>query len=251
MLGPILDATSFLTRVPVPQRRAFDLARAAWAFPLVGVALGALVTATGWSAQLLLPVLVAATLAVLAEVVATGALHLDGLADCADGCGGGDRETRLRIMKDHAIGVYGGAALVLALLLHVAALAGLLTALEGWQLLAVVVAAAALSRTVMLPLARWLPYARAEGTAGALVAGLGTPTVLASSLIAVAATAGTAVLVGPGLALAQLAAAVLTPLVVGLWAHRTLGGVTGDVLGTAAELTRSVCLLAPLALLGS
>ncbi|MFK5688056.1 adenosylcobinamide-GDP ribazoletransferase [Ornithinimicrobium sp. LYQ92] len=251
MTGPLLDATSFLTRLPVPARRRFDLARAAWAFPVVGAGVGALTAALAWSAHLLLPVLVAATLAVLLEVVVTGALHLDGLADCADGCGGGqDRAARLRIMKDHAVGVYGGAALVLALLLQVGVLAGLLGVLGGGQLLMLLLASGALSRAAMLPPARWLRYARAEGTAGALVAGLGTGPVVAAAGLAVAATAGTLLLVGPWVALAQLAAAVVTPALVSRWAYRSLGGVTGDVLGATAELTRTACLLVPLALLG-
>ena len=77
MLGALLDATAFLTRVPVPERRAFDLARAVWAFPVIGAAVGVLVGGVAVGSGLVLPALAAAVLAVTAEVVLTGALHLE------------------------------------------------------------------------------------------------------------------------------------------------------------------------------
>ncbi|OLT16783.1 hypothetical protein BJF80_05590 [Serinicoccus sp. CUA-874] len=166
MIAALRDATSFLTRVPLPQREGFDLARAAWAFPIVGAGVGAVVGALAWGASLLVPPLVAATLAVLAEVLLTGALHLDGLADCADGCGGRDRESRLRIMKDHAVGVYGTAAVVLALVLQIAAVQALLGSLEWWGVVAVLASVGALSRSGMLTVALRLRRGGPRGRRG-------------------------------------------------------------------------------------
>ncbi|GAA4881439.1 adenosylcobinamide-GDP ribazoletransferase [Serinicoccus chungangensis] len=249
MIAALRDATSFLTRVPLPAREGFDLAGAAWAFPVVGAGVGAVVGTVAWSGHLLLPTLVAATLAVLAEVVLTGALHLDGLADCADGCGGHDRATRLRIMKDHAVGVYGAAAVVLALLLQVAAVHALLGALDGWGVVAVLAAVGAVSRSVMLPVALRLPSARPDGTAGPLVRGLRPRQVLLAGGLGAAST----LLVWPvgvWVALGVLLAAVVTPLLVGVWADRMLGGATGDVLGATAVLTQVTGLLAALVVLG-
>lgn len=249
MLGALLDATAFLTRVPVPERRTFDLARAAWSFPVVGGAVGAVVGAVAVASHLVLPALVAAILAVTAEVVLTGALHLDGLADCADGCGGRDRAARLRIMKDHAVGVYGALAVALALLLQVALVQGLLEELDGWQLVAVTGAAGALARAAMLIPALRLPYAREDGTGRQLVAGLRTGQVLVALALAVAGAAGVWVAVGLAPALALLVAGAVVPWLSGAWADRALGGVTGDVLGAVVVLTQLVGLVSALALL--
>ncbi|WP_022923629.1 adenosylcobinamide-GDP ribazoletransferase [Serinicoccus marinus] len=249
MIAALRDATSFLTRVPLPQREGFDLARAAWAFPIVGAGVGAVVGALAWGAGLLVPPLVAATLAVLAEVLLTGALHLDGLADCADGCGGHDRESRLRIMKDHAVGVYGTAAVVLALVLQIAAVQALLGSLEWWGVVAVLASVGALSRSGMLTVALRLPSGRPEGTAGPLVRGLRTgPVVVAGGLAGLSTLALWPIGVWVGVCV--LLAALVVPLLVEVWAERTLGGVTGDVLGATAVLTQLAALIGALALPG-
>lgn len=250
VLGPLLDATAFLTRVPLPARREFDLARAAWAFPVVGAALGLVLGTVGVLAAGPLGALVAAVLVVLVEVLLTGALHLDGLADSADGSGGRDRQARLRIMKDHAAGVYGVVAIVLDLLLKVALLSSLLDGAATPVVLALATIAWTLSRTAMLPLAVWLPYAREEGTGRGLVQGLTTRWTWAAAawalaLVAVATWAGIA-LAGTGfwvVPLGLLLTMALTALLVGVWARRTLGGVTGDVLGATAEVTLLAALL--------
>jgi adenosylcobinamide-GDP ribazoletransferase len=254
MLGRLLDATTFLTRVPLPVRREIDLARAAWAFPVVGAATGLLLGAVGVLTVGPLGWLVAAVLVVLLEVVLTGALHLDGLADCADGTGGTDRETRLRIMKDHASGVYGVAAVVLDLLLKVALVGALLQDADAPVILSTTAVAWTLSRVAMLPLAAGLPYAREHGTGRTLVTGL-----TRSRVTVALGTAGVlvvlTVLIGTALGGAELAAAVVpvlttvsavvvVTLLVARWAHRTLGGVTGDVLGAAAEVTLLAALMA-------
>ena len=265
LLGPVLDATAFLTRVPTPDRRNFDLARAAWAFPVVGAAtglllgtLGVLITgATGW--------LVAAVLVVVAEVLITGALHLDGLADCADGTGGRDRSARLRIMKDHFVGVYGVAAVVLDLLLKVALVGGLLERLDDGApavgVVATTTVAWALSRAAMLPLAAALPYAREDGTGRSLVEGLTrgrvalalivtTVLVVGAVLVAAQVVAGQvlagAVTPGAASAGALVIAVVVVTLLIAGWARRTLGGVTGDVFGATAEVTVLAALLSGL-----
>ena len=146
-------------------------------------------------------------------------------------------------------GVYGAAAVVLALLLHVALLAGLLDALDGWRLLAVTGAAGALARAEMLVPALRLPYARDEGTGRELVAGLRRPLVLVAVLLALACAGVTWAVVGAGPAVWMVLAAAAVPWLVKAWAQRTLGGVTGDVLGAGAVLVQLAALLAALAAL--
>jgi adenosylcobinamide-GDP ribazoletransferase len=242
-------ATMLLTRVPIPvSAGTVDPARAAVLYPVVGAAIGAVVAGVAVGADELWPVLIAATLAVATEVALTGALHLDGLADCADGMAGRDREHRLQIMKDHSIGVYAAATLVLHLLLKVAALATLLKALSPEEMLLLLIGVYAASRGAMLPLARALPYARVEGTGRGVVQGLGTRQLvcgLALVLVGLAAV----IRVHPGAALLMALVAVMTTLAIGLLAHRRIGGATGDVLGACAESTLLTMLLAGVAVL--
>ncbi|HWC08914.1 MAG TPA: adenosylcobinamide-GDP ribazoletransferase [Solirubrobacterales bacterium] len=238
-LGSIAVATGFLTRLPVGRRTvtADAMLRAAPLFPLVGAAIGALVGATALGLAELLPASIAGALAVGLELVLTGALHLDGLADSADGLAGRRPGDALAVMRDHALGTYGGAALALDLLLKAAALGALADAGS----LVPVVAALALSRAAPLPLAAALPYARP---------GEGTGRLLSERLRPGPAVAGVAVAVAVALAAVQLdalalffAAAAVVALV-GVLARRRLEGVTGDVMGAATELSATVALVA-------
>jgi adenosylcobinamide-GDP ribazoletransferase len=230
----VREAIAFLTRLPAGGGALS--ARAAIWFPVVGAALGALVGGVAIGLERGLPPLLAGALAVAVELAITGALHVDGLADSADGLGARDREHALRIMRDHSLGAYGASALVLDLLAKAAALGALA---ERGELLPVV-AAFALARAAPLPLAAALPYARpGEGTGRALADGLGP----VAAAFGVALAAAVAVVAG---AYAALAAAVLVTAAIGLLARRRLGGVTGDVMGAAIELTATAALIAAL-----
>jgi adenosylcobinamide-GDP ribazoletransferase len=233
---PLAAAVAFLTRVPVAARLTQgEMARGAMLFPLVGAALGLLV---GGAAVLLadaLPPVAAASLAVALEAVLTGALHLDGLADSVDGLAAREREQALAIMHDPALGAYGGSALTLELVAKVAALSDLV---EG-QEVGLVAAAYAVSRAAPLPLAAALPYARAgEGTGRLLAERLSARRALAGLLLA-AALAGAA---AGAWAAAGLVCLLAVDGIVGLTARSRLGGVTGDVMGAAIELTAALAL---------
>src|SRR5258708_30078598 len=155
----------FLTRMPLAAPTAIlkgDVSRALWAAPAVGGAVGAVGAAVYWLMHTLhVPDFPAAALAVAATVAATGALHEDGLADVADGFGGGaTRERKLEIMRDSRIGTYGVCALVLSFMLRIGALASL----GGPALVAVaLIAAHAMARAPMPAFMRLVPPARADG----------------------------------------------------------------------------------------
>lgn len=237
---PLLAAVGFLTSVRVRQparASSADLLAAAPLFPLVGAGLGALVGGTATLLTPALPALLAATLAVALELALTGALHADALADSADGLGGRDREHALAIMRDHSLGAYGAAALVLDLLAKTAALAALAEHGAVWP----VVAAYAVSRAAPLPLAAALPYARSGDGVGRLLADrFGTrPAVAGIALAAAVAIATT----GPE-AGATLGCLLLVTSAVGVLAKRRIGGVTGDVMGAATELAATLALIA-------
>ena len=226
-------ALAFLTRLPVREGQAWrdaDLAASVPLFPVVGALIGlAGGLAYALAAWLGLPPWPAAALALATTVGATGALHEDGLADVADGLGGGHtRADKLRIMRDSRIGTYGALALILALL----ARAGALVALAEPALVATaLVTAGAGSRAALVAAMVCLPQARAEGMA----ARAGRPHPLraaAAGLIAV--LIAVALLGGP--ALLALVAGALGALAVALLARRQIGGYTGDVLGAIQQL---------------
>jgi adenosylcobinamide-GDP ribazoletransferase len=235
----VADALCFFTRLRVGESEPsapLDIDRIAWAAPVAGVAvglIGALVLAL--AAQLGLPPLLRAGLATAALVVATGALHEDGLADVADGFGGGVRRARkLEIMRDSRIGAYGAIAVSLALILRVGALAA---ALDGgfWRAALGLMLVAALSRAAALTPLALLPPARADG-AGAAAGQLD------SSALAAACCSALVIALVIGLVVLGLAHALIAALMSGAGAlfmvtlaRRAIGGQTGDVAGAAQQ----------------
>lgn len=234
-------ALAFLTRVPVGRLTALgpdDVARGAVLFPIVGAGIGALVGGIAVGLDSRLTVLLAAALAVAAEALVTGAIHLDALADAADGLGAPTRERALEIMREPTIGAFGAAALGLDLLVKTAALAALL---DGPDPVLAALAAFALGRAAPLALSWALPYARAGGGTGASLAeGARAPWLAAGLLLGIGIAVGALGLRGLWLA----AGAVGAVLVVGLLARQRFGGVTGDVLGAAVELATTLALVA-------
>jgi cobalamin 5'-phosphate synthase/cobalamin synthase len=226
-------AISFLTILPIGRRVELDgadVARGSVLFPLVGGAIGALSGGVVWALGDQLPALLAAAIGVAAGAAVTGALHLDGLADCADGFGGRTPEDRLRIMRDHTIGTYGATALLLDLLVRVSALAALAGTKEA---LLVAAAAGGIGRAGGPLLAAALPYAQTRPGAGeALSAHPSTARAVAATLVGVAVAVAC---VGIDAWAVLLVTAVVVPLA-GRSARNRLGGVTGDVMGATAEL---------------
>jgi adenosylcobinamide-GDP ribazoletransferase len=235
----IAAALRFFTRLRVgePDLSApLDIDRIAWAAPVAGVVvalIGALVLAL--ATLLGLPPLLRAGLATAALVVATGALHEDGLADVADGFGGGLTRTRkLEIMRDSRVGAYGAIAIALALILRIGALT---SALDGgfWRASSSLMLVAALSRAAALTPLALLPPARADG-AGAAAGRLDSNALAAAcgSALVIAVALGLAAL---GVTLTLLAALLCGAgalLMVAL-ARRAIGGQTGDVAGAAQQ----------------
>jgi adenosylcobinamide-GDP ribazoletransferase len=231
-------ALMLLTRLPAGRLAdpAPTLAAARWAYPLVGLVVGGLAAAAQAGALALgFGPLVAALLALTVAALVTGALHLDGLADFADGIGGGrDRAHCLEIMRDSRIGSYGVIALVLALAL---AAAGLAELPEGAAPATLLLAATG-SRLAMLVVLDRLPPARPDG--------LGRGASGSAPLAWVPGAVVVAVLslwIGAG-SLPALAAMVVAAAVVARLAHRRIGGQTGDVLGATQVVAEVACILA-------
>jgi len=250
MLGPVREfvaAFGFLTRLPVWWLIAGQdppaLGKSVWAYPIVGAAVGAI--GGGIAAIALwagMPVLLAAVLAVTAMILVTGALHEDGLADTADGFGGGSTKARkLEIMRDSRLGTYGAVALMLSTLIRCAALVALA---EPRLILVSLVVTGALSRGFLAPLLQWLPRARADGL-GAQAARPGVIRCLISLTIAIGAT----VALGSFTAAAGVVvAAIVLAAIVALLALRQVGGQTGDVMAAAEQSIECAVLVVLVAL---
>lgn len=248
-LRAVVAAFSFLTVLPLGRLVALDgrdVARGSVLFPVVGAAIGALTGGAAWVLGDQLPPMLAAALAVTVGAAVTGALHLDGLADCADGFGARTPADRLRVMRDHTNGTYGGTALVLDLLIRVS----VLTALAGTQeALLFSVAAGALSRTVGPLLAIALPYAQERPGAGEALNSHPSQPRAAVALVVGGLIAFACVAPESGPYVAALLAATAVAALVAWTARRRLGGVTGDVMGAASELVELAVLVALVATL--
>ena len=243
-----LVATAFLTRIPVPiDANASDVGRAACWFPLVGAAMGAVaaLAAHGLGQLPSIPAPLGALLLVGLGAWATGAIHLDGLADTADGfCGGRSCADVLRIMEDPVIGSYGAIVLLLVLTMKIGALAILL---ERHAAAPFLVAAPTLSRWTIVALSAWLPYARPEGGLGqAVTAERGAASLVSATAVTAVVTMIT--LRTNGLILWALTALVMVAL--GRASRRRVGGVTGDVFGASVELTETAVLFGAVLLTG-
>ncbi len=233
-LDDLRAAAAFLTRLPVApdEVRARDfLNRAGVAFPVVGAGVGAaggIVYAV--AAALGLPPFACAFAALAAIAALTGALHEDGLADFCDGIGGGrDRHDRLRIMRDSHNGTFGTLALVIGVGLRAALLAGIAAA---GPVVAALISAGAISRAVLPAVMGLMAPARTDG----LGAAAGRP-----SRPRIVATLGLAFIIawiaaGFGAALFSVILAAAAAGAVALVARRSLGGHTGDVLGTCQQV---------------
>lgn len=226
----MLNALGFLTVLGGTHRP--DQRTLRW-FPLVGALLGG-VLALVWvgASQLWSPLLVAA-IVVAADLAITGMLHVDGLADTADGLLPHlDRPRRLEVMTTPDVGAFALAVVPTVLLVRWAALGG--DVVEPVALVAVW----ATSRTVMAVVPAVVPYARDRGLASPFVAG-------ARRWFAVwlfPAAALLAVVHGVVGVVAVVAAVIVTALVVGT-ARRRIGGFTGDVLGATAVLAETAALV--------
>jgi len=239
MLRGLITAFRTLTIFPIPGQDASDRSSALPFFPVVGFALGLLlwlvslidrvISGGGWPMGI-------AALMLLANIISTRALHLDGLADFADALGGGwDKIRRLEIMKDTRLGVFGGVAVIIALLCKWLAFSRLVSvASTVWVILLFMIA-----RTMQVYLAARLDYARVEGgTASSFVQGASAYHLAVAYVITLVA----ALVFGP-FGLAALALATIITSIYGAWCRRNIGGITGDLLGAGNEIIEVALLL--------
>jgi adenosylcobinamide-GDP ribazoletransferase len=236
--GPFLNALRFLTILPVPSSVSAPepdwLSRCVKYFPVVGIGVGLASAVVWWLAGAIWNPVITALLAVATSIVVTGALHEDGLADTADGFGGGwTVEKRLAIMKDSRIGAYGALALAFGTALRIAALA-------EWPLWTGVAALIAVHATARITPAFVLSRMAYKGDIAAMKVAYEESPIRAEEfrfalLVAVVALLPLAFIsltsVVSGLLLGGGLAAALAA-----WSRRLIGGYTGDVLGAIEQV---------------
>ncbi len=236
-----------MTRLPLgrgPDFGARAMARALRLAPLAGLPVagaGALAYGLADAAGLGGPI--AGLLALAATIAITGALHEDGLADCADGLGvRGDRQARIAAMRDSRLGAFACIALVLSIGLRALALGTL--AAPGSVFLALI-AAHCLARGILPSVMVLFDKASDTGLAAAIERPRAYDAALALALGLLAAC----ITLGLGGGLLALVAALMAAGAVVLLANRVLGGLTGDVLGAVQQLAEIAILLSAVSLL--
>lgn len=241
---------SFLTRLPVGTMpsNGRTLANAAWAFPVAGLVIGGFGGAVlygfaymGWNPT------IGVLLALALMALVTGGLHEDGLADVADGFGGGhDRDRKLEIMHDSRIGTYGVLALVFSVGIRAAAL---IQIQQSANAMAVMVAAAVFSRALLPAVMTVLPHARDDGLS--VIAG--RPGRI-GALISLVIGCGISIDVffpDFNVSLTAMGLAFFGVAILGVIAKRQIGGQTGDVIGAAQQISEAVFLVVIALILGS
>lgn len=225
-MGGFLDAVSLLTRIPT--RAGKDTARAVPWMPFVGALVGLAVAGVYAGMHAVATPILAASIAIAAGIVVTGALHEDGLADVADAFGAGeDRAHTVEILADPRHGTYG----VLALVVSVTTRIGALVALDPWAAVLAAPAAHALARAGALGTMATMPAADSS-TLGASYrpASIGGKAVAGVVVACAIGVAGLTLWAPAAIGIAAASAALF-----GALAMRALGGFNGDVLGAVEQ----------------
>jgi len=242
-LDDILLTLTFFTRIPIHSITKYDrtLMQACWCFPLIGAGIG-LVGGTFFYLLLAvqIPVPISAVITVSFLVVLTGALHEDGLADTADGLGGGDnKKSKIEKMRDSRIGSYGVLAILLVTLIKLNAIITLATGKPFEVAILSIICAHSLSRfsIIIIPyfsipasnegLARYAGKPETRGLMGGFL--------LTSILIFILLPFDKAIL--------SAVLAILVAGAVGLLSNRQIKGYTGDILGAAQQVSEATVLV--------
>jgi adenosylcobinamide-GDP ribazoletransferase len=233
-------AVAFLTRLPMPHpdgAKPQNFVRAHRMFPVVGALIGAVVGLICLGLRSIgLPDLAASALALGGSAILTGALHEDGLADIADGFGGGrDRESKLEIMRDSRLGTYGAMILLVSFAAKLSALA----AIPDGYVVPGLIAAHALGRGILPAMSVKLPYARKDG----LARNAGQPDVATAAIAFGLALVIALLSLSWSNALWAALAACGSAFAVAWLALRQIGGQTGDVLGGAEQVAETAILV--------
>jgi adenosylcobinamide-GDP ribazoletransferase len=246
-MRPLLAAIQFLTVIPFPKSFTGgekELEKCVPFFPVVGLLIGIIIAAVDYVMGLILPPLPASVMTAIAMTAISGGLHMDGLADTADGFfSARPRERVLEIMRDSRTGVMGVLAVVFVIILKVSVLISIFPPLRP----GIIVLMPLAGRCSFVLMMTALPYVRREGgLATAFGVGKSWLTVLWTSAFLLAA----GWLAGHWMGVAAGFSALLTAALFSIYCFRKIGGYTGDTLGAGCEITEVIPAIAALVLMG-
>ncbi len=234
-------ALAFLTRLRggLHPESADEISSSVAFFPVVGALVGGVGALVAVGSVLFLPALTAASLAFIATALTTGGFHEDGLADSFDGLAGGwSVEQRLEILKDSRHGTFGVLSILLVTVVKVTALAEVLESTSWWRASLVVIGTHAGARGAAVVLMGAAPTASHTGLGADYTRMLGASAAITGGALGV-------LLLIPGFLEWTPVAVVVTAVlvaVVGVWAKRKIGGITGDLLGAAEQVAECTLL---------
>lgn len=238
----LLAAFQFLTIIPFGRRvNAHEIGRSLAYFPLVGLVIGGLLLGLDRLLELAFPSNLVNVLLIIALIIVTRALHLDGFIDTCDGLAGGHSpRARLEIMRDSRVGSFGVAGAICLILLKYVSL----TLLPEGQRLAALILMPAIARWTIVYAVFAYPYARKEqGMGVSFKEGANWPRVTIATAITLGSCLGLMWLEG----LAVMASAWLFSLLMAIYLSRKLGGLTGDTYGAINEVVEvAILILIPL-----
>ena len=231
MLRGIGSVFSFLTILPTGSANLETVARYMYLFPLAGLALGLLVGSAGFGLSLFLDPLIVGLLVVASIAVLTGIHHADGLSDFADGLmAKGTREKRLAAMKDLSTGSAGTVSIVL----YLVGLVVVFSMAEGYDLFLIILLGEIMAKFSMVLLACMSRPAWQGSSVPFVNIMKDRKRMLVSGMIALIPI----VMLGGAAGLLVFATGIIATMIIAAVSARSFGGITGDVLGAANELTR-------------
>jgi adenosylcobinamide-GDP ribazoletransferase len=232
-----LGALGFLTRIRVPNRAlALPLNETAHYFPIVGLVVGGISALTFLASNLILPVPLSVWLSMITIILVTGGFHEDGLADSADGLGGGwTKADVLRIMQDSRVGSYGAIALVVTLALK----AQTLSLIPDSKIAGTMIVAHAVSRFYAISITYTHDYVRFEGKSKPISDGMST----SQFLFALITASLTLLLLPWQAALIAIATTLIARQYLVYRMKIRIGGYTGDLLGATQQITEVIIYL--------
>ena len=248
LIKDLMACVQFLSRLPIPEFLANhdkpDLAKSSRMFPIAGLVISAPAIIVMMLLGLLdVPSQVIAAVVISIQLVVTGALHEDGLADCADGFGGGrNLEDKLAIMKDSHVGAFGVSASIMALVLRFV----LLSSFLDISILAAILAllsAQLLSRAVQVAFWQSLPPARPDGLAGTLGQPDGAAIQWALAIGIIGAITLTFFAFPAISVFLSMAMTILAVIAFHLLCKKQINGQTGDTIGAIQIITEIAFLI--------
>jgi adenosylcobinamide-GDP ribazoletransferase len=231
MFRQVGSVFSFLTIIPAGSSDLQTVARHMYLFPIVGIAIGLMVGSAAYGMSMFLEPLIVGLLVAAALVLITGIHHTDGLSDFADGLmARGTKQRKLEVMRDHSVGSAG----IVTIVLYVAGVVIALSTIKGFEIFVAILTAEIIAKFSMVLLASLGPSAW-EGSNSGFVESMKDRKKL---VIAAAITIGSISVLQNNAGFIALTAGIILTIIILVISRRSFGGVSGDIMGAANEITR-------------